>query len=111
MLKDIEPRLRGDSYWNVMDMSDHPNVCDGVPNWNCIRKMPAGTPSHILWVDSGDRVERKPDYHDKITLDPHAMVMVDNSQGLMDLKEEAQMCIEMLNLIPENADAEGDKTE
>jgi hypothetical protein len=120
MLKEMEPRLMSyemsSSFPDIDDAREvNTLVADSSGMLMDLISLAAGTTAmkatHIFWVDAGGRIEQEDGYLYPIDFDPDRMIMVDNSQDLDYLREEATMCLELLNLIPENADAEGDKTE
>lgn len=99
-LKRIDDRFIGGAFEDVNERTDC-NVCIGVPDVDTFDEiMQHNAVSHILWVDSGDRVEHTDDYMYPIECDPHRMVIVDNSRSLKEFEqEEVVYCHSMLNII------------
>lgn len=115
MLKEMEPLLTG--YIAVsevpdIDVEDAFKVrileCDSQGLLTDLLALAFNTSSvkatHIFWVDAGERIERDEGYQYPVEFDPNLMIMVDNSQDLDYLREEATMCLDLMNLVPENAD-------
>jgi hypothetical protein len=113
MLKEMEPRLVPyDTSSALPSVEDAVNVnvlvCNSDAVLTDIISMAMGSTAlkatHIFWVDAGERMEREEGYQYPIEFDPDMMIMVDNSQDLDYLREEATMCLDLMNLVPENDD-------
>lgn len=117
MMKEMEPRFVdyvATSEVSGMELDDAYKVnileCDSDGVLTDVISMAAGTTAlkatHIFWVDAAERIEREEGYQYPVEFDPNLMIMVDNSQDLDYLREEATMCLDLMNIVPENADVQ-----
>jgi septin family protein len=101
-LKELHPGFVAkefDETDNVHDMVAV-NVVVGAPDQAGLDHVVANEYfTHVFWIDAAGRVPLQEDYEYNLKVNPHTMVIVDNSLGFDHFNQEVAYCMSMMGLI------------